>query len=156
MAVATASSDAKSYITAFCRPCQAPRYRSIKPMSRKDESRPEFFKAVDADAPAPVEGRARCYLCQDILVFMADSNLPPLKSEPVRLRSQPTDVTIEQELFHRDPDEPLPLVVPHRPMDEPVETLFELGTGEELKSFQDYPDAILLVTNKRIVRVRKG
>lgn len=150
--------DERSYITAFCRPCQAPRYRSIKPLSRKDESRPELFKALDPEAPAPTEGRARCFLCQDILVFIADNNLPPLdqKSAPVRPHSQPVDLTAPSELFQHESDEVLPLPVTPTDFAVQVETLFELGLNEELKYFQDYPDAILLVTNKRIVRVRKG
>lgn len=149
--------DEKSFLTAFCRACQAPRYRSIKPLGRKDESRPELFKAVDPEAPEPTEGPAECFICHDRLVFLADSKLPPLaKTEPVRRASnEPT----APELFQGSDDD-FSLVPqsapPVTPLPTTVEVLFELGPGEELKSSYDTPNSILMVTNKRIVRVGKG
>lgn len=151
--------EEKSYITAFCRPCQAPRYRSIRPLSRTDQTKPELFKALDPEAPAPTEGRAACYLCQDTLVLMADTKLPPIKTEPVRHQVNPAELTAPPELFQKEPDTPLPpvpVLAPAPIADLTVETLFELTPGEELKFFQDSTTSVFIVTNKRIVRVRKG
>lgn len=145
--------DDKSFISAYCRPCQMPRYRSVKPLGRNDEARPELFKSLDPTLPDPVEGSANCPICSDRLVFMADNKLPALKkSEPVR--NVPAPPSPNPEVFvSQNQDLPRGVEIPTPGL---VETLFELGSGEELKAFQDQPDAFLVVTNKRIVRVKKG
>lgn len=143
----------KAFITAYCRQCQSPRYRSIRPLGLHDEAKPEYFKALDELAPPAVKGAAVCYLCQDRLVFMPDSKLPTVPSTPSQpVRNAPAPATTET--FQREPDDDLPLPLPTSSLQ--VETLFELQPDEDMKVFQDFPDAYFIVTNRRILRIKKG
>lgn len=137
---------AKEPVTAFCRLCERARYVSKEPLDEKIALDPSLFVPLEG-APAPQEGPALCYVCKNSLVFMRGAikgGLGAINQEET-FRPQQDDL----ELFKPEDNTPIPVR-------SNVDVVFELDRDEEMRDFQNLPDVYLVMTNRRIVRVRKG
>lgn len=128
MAVETEKQQDSSgvYIIAICPTCSATRYRSKAPIADAKECTPANFVGVDG-APEPQSEIPLCYVCNSVLVF----------SKETALKRRPDVAEVKP-------------VYPERP----VETLFEVRGDETIQNIYPSGDAVIILTNKRIVKVR--
>ncbi len=160
--------QAATFITAFCRNCNEPRYRSIKPLRvGVDKSDPTLFQPVTADVPQlPVgEGKAVCPFCSGpwkFLVEMPGGPPPPPDSGDIRQQAMEAEQAAAQvrQAFN-EYSQPLPVPTPSpvpamvRQAMGDVQEVFRIEDGEEMVNVLDTDTKLLLVTNRRVVAVWK-
>lgn len=157
-----------STVTVFCRTCNAPRYRSIRPLTEKDKIDPRLFAPIDPEIPPATEGQASCYLCTSPLVFVWDEKgkmprntqaaVPALADAPPAPPARHTPEEILR-MAQEEQDGIKPIYTENFPVpavgSPSVETLFELQPGEEFKNVHDNPTYVLVVSTRRIVKILK-
>lgn len=122
------------YLIAVCPTCSATRYRSTKPISDPKECVPANFRGVDG-APEPQGEIPLCYVCNSVLTFAKEASLQR-RPEPVTTTSEAARVNS----FY--------------PAHAGNETLFEAQDGEVITNIFPSGDAVVVLTNRRVVRVR--
>ncbi len=153
-------------IILFCRRCQAPRYRSIRPIRKDEKLSPSLFQKCDEEGLEPVEGSpALCYLCQEACAPIADKKfIESLKTTSAPVRNTEQDVRQAQVEAPRALDtmaeQPHPGVA--KAIEQKiaadtginVELLFAPQLGEEIKAFKEVADGFVFITNQRVVKVK--
>lgn len=142
------------FLDAFCPQCEAPYYRSVRPVViGKDSLQPELFAPIDADTPPPDHDRPACPVCKSTLRFVA-------AAKPAdRTADRTVDRTSDSVSGAAGTSAP-PAAAPASAAASSVsmEVLFEAGDDESVldisKGRDDESEFFLVVSNKRIVRIR--
>lgn len=163
------------YLDAFCPQCETTYYRSIRPLVvGQDKFTPELFEPIKAGTPPPDPDQPVCPTCRGRLRFVAVGgsetahSVPaqPVSPAPASPAEGATKATAGQATAGRAADFPVPHGTDGRAADiqiapmsgsttsSLVDTLFQVGLDEQVLDIKDSDGAYLVVTNKRIVRVR--
>lgn len=150
-------------LSVYCRSCDKYWYKSTRPIAEGETLKPDLFIPTSRDVPVPTEGKATCHMCQTNLMFVPDIPARPKAAQVPR----PTPEALAVEALR--PPAPLPPPLPqdveprfppppHVPRSAPgsVVELFRLDEGETMHEVQDFDDALLLVTSRRVVKILKG
>lgn len=144
------------YIVAFCGTCNEPRYRSTKSLEKGDHFTPDVFRPVNKDIPPPDPIKALCYLCQSTLRFISEEVLGHseeifAQNETTTSPSRTHEVTAPE--YFESPANPKPS--PATPSGTAIVELFRVEKDETIADLQDLGEALLILTNKRIVKIQK-
>lgn len=144
------------YIVAFCGTCNEPRYRSTKSLEKGDHFTPDVFRPVNKDIPPPDPIKALCYLCQSTLRFISEEVLGHseeifAQNETTTSPSRTHEVTAPE--YFESPASPEP--PPATPSGTAIVELFRVEKDETIADLQDLGEALLILTNKRIVKIQK-
>lgn len=121
-------------VDVICPTCTERRYTSIRAIDPKEVLSAALFRPL-GESPAMSDGEpALCYACGSALKFMKSAGeqslVPPSREEMMRQRTSA------------------------QPTESPADILFEARQGEDVKEMLTTPDGIVVITNKRIVRIR--
>lgn len=124
-----------SNILAVCPVCQEQCYRSVKPIESKDDCIPENFAPVGEAPPPTADGPPLCYKCSSVLTFVPEISAQVVAEASRDVRRQAARQTAQLS---------------------GVETLFELRSGESFKEVIKDNGALIVLTDRRVVRIATG
>lgn len=127
-------------ILAICTTCGETRYRSKIAISDPSQCKPENFAPV-GDAP-PADGAAPplCHVCGSMLNFTSEEKWnQTLTSRRTVASGAAPSPSVEARIVETRAGT--------------IETLFAVSNGETVKDIRDVPGGLLVITDRRIVRV---
>ena len=123
-------------IVAVCPTCMESRYRSKVPIGKPEDCKASNFAPL-GEAPELPDGSAPvCHVCGAMLKFTTENNLKPKAEANAKNREQARQEATNVGGSYSG-----------------VQTLFEVRPGETVKDISVAGPAVIVITDKRIVRV---
>lgn len=140
----------KNILVMYCMTCAAVRYRSNRELGTGEEIRPNDFSPVGDAPPPPPAGPPLCHECQSLMKLMPEETAQVMLGHGPALTAQTRQQLAKQAADYQEP------LTPDEFFKNLTFTLFEVKPGEEIKEIQDSGPALMIITNRRIVALRKA